>query len=139
MLRTLSLVAVRQEQRQPGHAAPFGLAGTDELIDDDLRAIGEVTELELDPQSGQVRVHIKVDRKFLPRKSEEATLTKGLLSGDAAIDFLNFVTPNGNGWGYCVFGRVIEGTEVVDKIEGVQTGSKDVPVEDVIILKAEVL
>jgi len=58
-------------------------------------------------------------------------------------DFLNFKSPNGAGWGYCVFGRVIEGTEVVDKIEGVKTGRKsmfeDVPVEDVIIQKAEVL
>jgi peptidyl-prolyl cis-trans isomerase B (cyclophilin B) len=58
-------------------------------------------------------------------------------------DFLNFTSPNGNGWGYCVFGRVIEGTEVVDKIKGVRTGNKghfqDVPVEDVVIQKAEVL
>jgi len=50
--------------------------------------IGEVSSLELDPQTGQVRVQIRVDRKFLPRTSEEATITKGLLSGDAAIDFL---------------------------------------------------
>ncbi|HEY4374697.1 MAG TPA: peptidylprolyl isomerase [Burkholderiales bacterium] len=58
-------------------------------------------------------------------------------------DFLDFKSPNGNGWGYCVFGKVVEGTEVVDKIEGVKTGNKgmfqDVPVEDVVIQKAEVL
>ena len=58
-------------------------------------------------------------------------------------DFLNFTSPNGNGWGYCVFGRVIEGKEVVDKIKGVKTGTKgfhqDVPDEDVVMLKAEVL
>ena len=58
-------------------------------------------------------------------------------------DFLNFTSPNGNGWGYCVFGRVVEGTEVVDAIKGVKTGSRgfhqDVPVEDVLIQKAEVL
>ena len=58
-------------------------------------------------------------------------------------DFLNFTSPNGNGWGYCVFGRVIEGTEVVDSIKDVKTGTKgfhqDVPAEDVVILKAEVL
>jgi peptidyl-prolyl cis-trans isomerase B (cyclophilin B) len=58
-------------------------------------------------------------------------------------DFLNFTSPNGNGWGYCVFGRVIEGTDVVDKIKGVRTGNKghfqDVPLEDVVIQKAEVL
>jgi ABC-type transporter Mla subunit MlaD len=49
--------------------------------------IGEVNSLELDPESGQVRVQIRVDRKFLPRKSEEPHVTKGLLSGDASIDF----------------------------------------------------
>ena len=58
-------------------------------------------------------------------------------------DFLNFTSPNGNGWGYCVFGRVVEGTEVVDSIKDVKTGTKgfhqDVPAEDVVILKAEVL
>ena len=58
-------------------------------------------------------------------------------------DFLNFTSPNGNGWGYCVFGRVVEGTEVVDAIKGVKTGSRgfhqDVPVEDVVLQKAEVL
>lgn len=50
--------------------------------------IGEVSSIELDPETGQVRVQIRVDRKYLPRKNEEATITKGLLSGDAAIDFL---------------------------------------------------
>ncbi len=58
-------------------------------------------------------------------------------------DFLNFTSPNGNGWGYCVFGRVIEGKDVVDKIKGVKTGTKgfhqDVPDEDVVMLTAEVL
>ncbi len=58
-------------------------------------------------------------------------------------DFLNFTSPNGNGWGYCVFARVIEGKDVVDKIKGVKTRSKgafqDVPTEDVVIEKAEVL
>ena len=56
--------------------------------------------------------------------------------------FLNHTAPNGQGWGYCVFGKVVEGMDVVDKIEGVKTGSKgfhqDVPVEDVMIQKAEV-
>lgn len=50
--------------------------------------IGQVTALDLDPESGQVRVRIALDRKYLPRKSEEATITRGLLSGDTAIDFL---------------------------------------------------
>ena len=58
-------------------------------------------------------------------------------------DFLDFKAPSGNGWGYCVFGQVVEGMEVVDKIKDVRTGSKgfhqDVPVEDVIIERAEIV
>lgn len=57
-------------------------------------------------------------------------------------DFLDFKSPSGSGWGYCVFGKVVDGTDVVDKIKGVKTGSsgfhQDVPKEDVIIEKAEV-
>ncbi|MDR0776494.1 MAG: peptidyl-prolyl cis-trans isomerase [Azonexus sp.] len=58
-------------------------------------------------------------------------------------DFLDFTAPSGQGWGYCVFGEVVEGMDVVDKIRGVKTGSKgfhqDVPAEDVIIEKAEIV
>ena len=57
-------------------------------------------------------------------------------------DFLNFKSPTPNGWGYCVFGKVVEGTEVVDKIKAVKTGNagfhQNVPKEDVIIERAEV-
>jgi len=57
--------------------------------------------------------------------------------------FLDHTAPNPQGWGYCVFGKVTAGTEVVDKIKGVKTGSKgmhqDVPVEDVIIERAEIV
>lgn len=55
-------------------------------------------------------------------------------------DFLNHSSETPSGWGYCVFGKVIEGTEVVDKIIKVKTGSKlghqDVPLENVVIQKA---
>jgi ABC-type transporter Mla subunit MlaD len=50
--------------------------------------IGDVTGIDLDPDSGQVRVEIRVEKKFLPRKSEDAIITKGILSGDTAIDFV---------------------------------------------------
>jgi len=57
--------------------------------------------------------------------------------------FLDHTAPTPQGWGYCVFGKVTGGTEVVDKIRGVKTGSKgmhqDVPVQDVVIEKAEVI
>jgi peptidyl-prolyl cis-trans isomerase B (cyclophilin B) len=55
-------------------------------------------------------------------------------------DFLNHSAPTGSGWGYCVFGKVTEGMDVVDKIRQVATtnrkGHQDVPVENVIIEKA---
>jgi peptidyl-prolyl cis-trans isomerase B (cyclophilin B) len=58
-------------------------------------------------------------------------------------DFLNFRSESPQGWGYAVFGRVIAGTEVVDQIERVRTGTRgfhdDVPVEDVLITKAVVV
>jgi peptidyl-prolyl cis-trans isomerase B (cyclophilin B) len=58
-------------------------------------------------------------------------------------DFLNFTSATTQGWGYCVFAKVIEGTDVVDKIKTVATGNRaghqDVPVEPVIIEKAVVL
>jgi peptidyl-prolyl cis-trans isomerase B (cyclophilin B) len=54
--------------------------------------------------------------------------------------FLDY--PGQDGWGYAVFGRVVEGTEVVDAIKGVKTGRsgfhQDVPVEDVVIERTEV-
>ncbi|WP_205201152.1 peptidylprolyl isomerase [Azonexus hydrophilus] len=58
-------------------------------------------------------------------------------------DFLDFKAPSGQGWGYCVFGKVVEGMDVVDAIRALPTGNKgfhqDVPKESVIIEKAEVL
>ena len=57
-------------------------------------------------------------------------------------DFLNHTAPSAQGWGYAVFGKVVAGTDVVDKIKAVQTGRKgmhdDVPVQDVVIDKAVV-
>jgi len=54
-------------------------------------------------------------------------------------DFLNFKSESPSGWGYAVFGKVVAGTEVVDAIEKVATGSagfhQDVPREDVVIEK----
>ena len=58
-------------------------------------------------------------------------------------DFLNHTAPTSSGWGYCVFGKVVAGMDVVDKIKAVKTTSKaghrDVPVEPVIIEKASVI
>jgi peptidyl-prolyl cis-trans isomerase B (cyclophilin B) len=57
--------------------------------------------------------------------------------------FLDYTAPNNQGYGYCVFGKVVSGTEVLDAIRKVKTGNKsghqDVPLEDVILTKAEVV
>ena len=57
--------------------------------------------------------------------------------------FLNHSAPTATGWGYCVFGKVVDGLDVVQKIEDVATGSagmhQDVPVDDVVINSIEVV
>ncbi|HEY1181461.1 MAG TPA: peptidylprolyl isomerase, partial [Rhodocyclaceae bacterium] len=56
-------------------------------------------------------------------------------------DFLDY--PGQDGWGYAVFGKVVEGMDVVEKIKGVPTGTngfhRDVPVQDVVIERAEIV
>jgi peptidyl-prolyl cis-trans isomerase B (cyclophilin B) len=57
--------------------------------------------------------------------------------------FLDFNSPDPHGWGYCVFGHVTDGLDVVDKIRKVATGNKgfhqDVPKEDIVIERAEII
>ena len=57
--------------------------------------------------------------------------------------FLNYTSPTSEGFGYCVFGKVVEGKDVVDKIKKVETtnqsGQQNVPLEDVVLHKAEVI
>ncbi|BFM16043.1 peptidylprolyl isomerase [Maricurvus nonylphenolicus] len=57
-------------------------------------------------------------------------------------DFLNHTAKNSQGWGYCVFGKVVEGMDVVNQIKGVRTGNagfhQDVPVEPITIDKVTV-
>jgi peptidyl-prolyl cis-trans isomerase B (cyclophilin B) len=56
--------------------------------------------------------------------------------------FLDHTAPTSQGWGYCVFGRVVAGQDIVDRIKAVKTGRSgahgDVPLEDVVIERAEV-
>ena len=58
-------------------------------------------------------------------------------------DFLNHSSPTPQGWGYAVFGKVVEGLDIVEKIKKVKTGSKgfhqDVPADDVVIEKAVIV
>ncbi len=79
----------------------------------------------------------------MARTNDPHSATAQFFINVADNDFLNFTAPNPRGWGYAVFAKVVEGTDIVDKIKGVRTGNsgfhQDVPVEDVVITKAEVL
>lgn len=58
-------------------------------------------------------------------------------------NFLNYTAPTSQGFGYCVFGKVVEGKDVVDQIRKVKTGDRsghqNVPLEDVVLEKAEIV
>jgi peptidyl-prolyl cis-trans isomerase B (cyclophilin B) len=79
----------------------------------------------------------------MARTSEPHSATAQFFINVNDNGFLDHTAPTPQGWGYCVFGRVTEGTDVVDRIKLVKTGrrgmSQDVPVEDVIIERAEVV
>ncbi|MEO6986634.1 MAG: peptidylprolyl isomerase [Paralcaligenes sp.] len=79
----------------------------------------------------------------MARTSDPHSATAQFFINVANNEFLNYTAPTPNGWGYTVFGKVVEGTDVVDKIKAVKTGNKgfhqDVPVEDVVIEKATVV
>ena len=79
----------------------------------------------------------------MARTQDPHSATAQFFINVADNDFLNFKAENVQGWGYCVFGRVSEGMDVVNKIKGVKTGTsgfhQDVPKEDVVIQRAEVV
>lgn len=85
---------------------------------------------------------LKNDRYTLAmaRTNDPHSATAQFFINVADNDFLNHTNPTPNGWGYAVFGKVVAGTDIVDTIKGVKTGSKgfhqDVPVDDVIIESA---
>ncbi len=85
---------------------------------------------------------LKNDRYTLAmaRTSDPHSATAQFFINVADNAFLNHTAPTAQGWGYAVFGKVVEGQDVVDKIKSVKTGRKgfhdDVPQEDVVILKA---
>jgi peptidyl-prolyl cis-trans isomerase B (cyclophilin B) len=77
----------------------------------------------------------------MARTSDPHSASAQFFINVADNDFLNHSAPTAQGWGYCVFGKVVEGQDIVDKIRKVKTGSRgmhqDVPVDDVVITKAE--
>ncbi|MGH8850264.1 MAG: peptidylprolyl isomerase [Casimicrobiaceae bacterium] len=79
----------------------------------------------------------------MARTSDPHSATAQFFINVADNDFLNHRSRDANGWGYCVFGRVVSGKEVVDHIRGVPTGRRggheNVPTEDAVIERAEVV
>ena len=79
----------------------------------------------------------------MARTSDPHSASSQFFINVADNGFLNHTAPSAQGWGYAVFGKVVSGTEVVDKIKTVATGNKgghgDVPKEDVVIEKAVAL
>ena len=79
----------------------------------------------------------------MARTSDPHSATAQFFINVKANDFLNYSAPNNQGYGYCVFGKVVEGKEVVDAIRKVKTGNQsglqDVPLTDVVVSKAEVV
>ena len=78
----------------------------------------------------------------MARTSDPHSATAQFFINVADNDFLNFTARDAQNWGYCVFGRVTAGTEVVDKIKGVATMRygmhQDVPDQEIVIETAEV-
>ncbi|MDO8960434.1 MAG: peptidylprolyl isomerase [Rhodocyclaceae bacterium] len=108
-------------------------------------SVGMQEKPTLAPVENEAANGLKNDRGTIAmaRTNDPHSATAQFFINLADNDFLNHRAPSGQGWGYCVFGRVVDGMDVVDQIKGVKTGSKgfhqDVPVEDVVIEKAEVV
>lgn len=79
----------------------------------------------------------------MARTSDPHSATAQFFINVANNDFLNHTAPTAQGWGYAVFGEVVEGKDVIDKMKGVPTANsgfhQNVPVTDVVITKAVVI
>jgi peptidyl-prolyl cis-trans isomerase B (cyclophilin B) len=79
----------------------------------------------------------------MARTSDPHSATAQFFINTVDNGFLDFRAGNAQGWGYAVFGRVVSGSDVVDRIEAVRTGRKgfhdDVPLEPVTIERAVVV
>ena len=113
----------------------FMIQGGGFTIDGDEKETNAPIELESDNKLSNERGTIAMARTSVPDSA-----TNQFFINVADNDFLNYAPGND---GYAVFGRVVEGMEIVDSIKGVKTtvknGMQDWPVEDVVILKAMIV
>ncbi len=103
-----------------------------------MKQIPTSATVENEAKNGLKNDHYTV---AMARTSDPHSASAQFFINTADNGFLNY--PGQDGWGYCVFGKVTAGTEVVDAIAGVKTSRggmhADVPVEDVIIEKVEII
>jgi peptidyl-prolyl cis-trans isomerase B (cyclophilin B) len=112
----------------------FMIQGGGFTVDFNQKETDEQIENEADKGLKNVRGSIAMARTSDPHSASSQFFINLKDNG-----FLDHQSKTGQGWGYCAFGQVIEGMDVVDKIAQVKTGSKqghqDVPVDDVVMTK----
>ena len=97
-----------------------------------------------DPVANEANNGVKnaVGTVAMARTNDPHSATCQFFINVADNDFLNFRNESEQGWGYCVFAKVVEGMDVVEKIKAVETGNngfhQDVPVDDIVILSTTV-
>lgn len=98
-----------------------------------------------DPIENEAANGLKNDKYTIAmaRTSYPHSATSQFFINTTDNDFLNYTMPSPQGWGYAVFGKVVTGTDVIDAIGKVRTSRRgmfsDVPVEDVVIEKVEMI
>ncbi len=106
----------------------------------DMKQKDTRTNVENEATNGLKNDHYTV---AMARTSDPHSASAQFFINTAKNDFLNHSAPTAQGWGYCVFGKVAAGMDVVDKIGKVKTSSsgfhQDVPVDDVVIQKATIV
>ncbi|AFZ83181.1 peptidyl-prolyl cis-trans isomerase B [Candidatus Kinetoplastibacterium crithidii (ex Angomonas deanei ATCC 30255)] len=79
----------------------------------------------------------------MARTNDPHSATSQFFINVADNDFLNYSAPTQNGWGYAVFGKVVDGEETINKIKNSRTGNKgfhqNVPMEDIVIKTVEII
>ena len=110
---------------------------------------GHLPDLSQKPAENQVKNEanngLKNERGTvaMARTSDPHSASAQFFINVADNEFLNHKSETSQGWGYCVFGKVVDGMDVVEKMKSVKTGKRsfytDVPVEDIVIESVEVV
>jgi len=109
-------------------------------LDLDMNNKQTLESIENEADSGLLNTNGSV---AMARTGDPHSATSQFFINVADNNFLNFKDKSENGWGYCVFAKVVDGMDVIEKITSVDTtmrdGHSDVPVDAVIIMKIDVI